>query len=81
MLIGYFIANEPIYENIPHIVPTLKGDFACKRKFVQMLSDKYKDIGAFNTAWKMQGVSFQALENLVKEPTGPQTPVITSLPT
>jgi len=65
VLLGYFIINEPIYENIPHIVPTLKGDHACKRRFVQMLSEKYNDIAAFNTAWKMQGVSFQALENLV----------------
>ena len=25
LIIGYFIANEPIYENIQHIVPTLKS--------------------------------------------------------
>jgi hypothetical protein len=65
LLIGYFIINEPIYENIPHIVPTLKGEHACKRRLVQMLAEKYQTIEAFNTAWKMQGVSFQALENLV----------------
>ena len=65
VLLGYFIINEPIYENIPHILPTLKGDHACKRRFVQMLAEKYENIAAFNTAWKMQGVSFQALENLL----------------
>ena len=40
LLIGYFIINEPIYENIPHIVPTLKGEHACKRRLVKMLSEK-----------------------------------------
>ncbi len=65
LLIGYFIINEPIYENIPHIVPTLKGEYACKRRLVEMLSGKYKTIEAFNAAWKMHGVSFQRLEDLV----------------
>jgi hypothetical protein len=65
LLIGYFIINEPIYENIPHIVPTLKGEHACKRRFVQELARKYKTIAAFNAAWKMQGVSFDALNDLV----------------
>jgi hypothetical protein len=65
LLIGYFIINEPIYENIPHIVPTLKGEHACKRRLVQMLSEKYQTIAAFNTAWKLQAASFQALEDLV----------------
>ena len=42
--IGYFIVNEPIYENIPHMVPTLDGHYACKRRFVQWLGAKYHTI-------------------------------------
>jgi hypothetical protein len=65
LLIGYFFNNEPIYENIPHIVPTLKGEHACKRRLVRLLSEKYTTIARFNAAWKLQGASFQALEDLV----------------
>ncbi|HEV7403599.1 MAG TPA: beta-galactosidase, partial [Chthoniobacteraceae bacterium] len=59
LIIGYFIANEPIYENIQHIVPTLKASAsACKQRFMQELATKYKTIDAFNTAWKLEAKSF-----------------------
>ena len=47
-MIGYFLTNEPLYEDIPKVVPTLKGSkHACKLELVQELSDKYKTIDAF----------------------------------
>jgi hypothetical protein len=59
LIIGYFIANEPIYENIQHIVPTLKASTsACKRRFIRELETKYKTIGALNTAWNLKATSF-----------------------
>ncbi len=65
LLIGYFIVNEPIYENIPHILPTLKGTYACKRRFVQWLTEKYKTTSAFNTAWALHAASFDELHDTV----------------
>ena len=65
LIIGYFIVNEPTYENIQHIAPTLKGTHACKRRFVKMLAEKYKTIAAFNTAWGAQAGTFDELNDLV----------------
>ena len=65
LLIGYFIVNEPIYENIPHLLPTLKSNHACKRRFVEWLAAKYKTIAAFNTAWALHSASFEALGDMV----------------
>jgi len=65
LLIGYFIANEPIYENIQHIVPTLKNEHACKRRLVQTLKDKYQTVAAFNTAWALSAKSFDELGDIV----------------
>jgi hypothetical protein len=64
LIIGWYIVNEPIYEQIPHIVPTLNGSHACKRRFVQWLEEKYKTIAAFNTAWGMNASSFSALTDV-----------------
>jgi len=61
LLIGYFLSNEPIYENIPKVVPGLDASYACKRRLVRMLSDKYKSIAAFNAAWGMAAKSFDQL--------------------
>jgi len=63
LLIGYFLTNEPAYEDIPKVVPTLKGTFACKRRLVQMLQEKYGIIDAFNAAWGLKAQSFDALED------------------
>jgi len=63
LLIGYFLTNEPLYEDIPKVVPTLKGSkHPCKLELVQELSDKYKTIDAFNTAWGMTATSFDDLK-------------------
>ena len=64
LLIGYFIVNEPIYEEIPHIVPSLKGTHACKRKLVQWLAVKYKTIAAFNSAWEADAKAFDDLNDI-----------------
>ena len=62
LLIGYFLANEPLYEDIPKVVPGLKGSVhACKRALVQLLGEKYKTIDAFNTAWGTAAKSFDEL--------------------
>jgi hypothetical protein len=65
LLIGYFIVNEPIYENIPHLLPTLKSEHACKRRFVEWLTAKHQTVPAFNSAWKLSAASFEALGDMV----------------
>lgn len=65
LIIGYFIVNEPIYENIPHMVPTYDGKYACKRRLVQWLSDKYQTIAAYNQAWESDAASFDDLKDRV----------------
>ncbi|MEA3209621.1 MAG: hypothetical protein QOE70_2678 [Chthoniobacter sp.] len=66
LIIGYFIVNEPIYENIPHIVPSLKGtSHACKRRLVQWLEEKYKTVDALDAAWVIKAKSFAELSDMV----------------
>jgi hypothetical protein len=65
LIIGYFIVNEPIYENIPHMVPTYDGKYACKRRLVQSLGDKYRTIEAYNKAWESDAASFDDLKDRV----------------
>jgi hypothetical protein len=64
LLIGYFLVNEPAYEDVPKVVPGLKGsEHACKRALVAMLSDKYKAIDAFNAAWGTSAKTFDELND------------------
>ena len=72
LLIGYFIVNEPIYEDIPRVVPTLKSKYACKRRLVQMLQEKYQTIEKLNQAWKLQAKSFEELNDTGLPVTTPQ---------
>lgn len=59
LLIGYFVTNEPVIEDIPKIVPGLEASkFAIKRRLVQMLEEKYKTIAAFNEVWKSEATAF-----------------------
>ncbi|MFA6561514.1 MAG: beta-galactosidase [Verrucomicrobiia bacterium] len=58
LLIGYFLNNEPLYEEIPGAVAALDGSHPCKRRLAQMLEEKYKTIEAFNSAWEMTLASF-----------------------
>ncbi len=61
LLIGYFVVNEPRYDELPKVIPSLNGDQACKRAFVDFLKKKYKDVAAYNTAWKATAASFDEL--------------------
>lgn len=61
LLIGYFIVNEPRYDELPKVIPSLNADHACKREFVGFLKAKYQEITAFNTAWKASAASFDEL--------------------
>ncbi|MFO1483273.1 MAG: hypothetical protein U1F71_07870 [Verrucomicrobiaceae bacterium] len=61
LLIGYFIVNEPRYDELPRVIPSLDGKHACKREFVAALKAKYNTIDAFNTAWQAKAGSFDEL--------------------
>ncbi|PAW76589.1 MAG: hypothetical protein B9S32_14520 [Verrucomicrobia bacterium Tous-C9LFEB] len=54
-IIGYFLGNEQLFENIPRIVPALKKDSFSKQRLVQLLQEKYEgDIAKFNGAWAIK---------------------------
>ncbi len=61
LLIGYYIANEPEFENLSRVLPALDASFACKREFVDGLRREYATLGAFNRAWNMRLRSFDEL--------------------
>jgi hypothetical protein len=53
LLIGYYLGNEQHFEDLPRLIPTLKGSKSgAKRRLVQMLQEKYQDISKFNQAWQ-----------------------------
>ena len=58
LLIGYFLANEPLWEEIPGAVAALDGTHPCKRRLAQMLEEQYQTIAAFNRAWETSLPSF-----------------------
>jgi hypothetical protein len=63
-LIGYYLVNEPAYEDVPKVVPGLKGsENACKRALVDLLRAKYPTIDACNVAWGMSAKSFDDLND------------------
>jgi len=64
LLIGYFIINEPRYDELPKVLPSLTGGQACKRELVNFLSTKYKTIDAFNSAWGLGAKSFDELAGI-----------------
>ncbi|MEQ1840048.1 MAG: hypothetical protein ABL994_06555 [Verrucomicrobiales bacterium] len=63
LLIGWFIVNEPRYDELPWVIPSLDGTHACKRELVSSLGEKYKTITAFNAAWETETVSFEELQD------------------
>ena len=52
LIVGHFLGNEQGFENIPKIVPGLDSKSGAKRRLVQMLREKYRDINKFNAAWE-----------------------------
>lgn len=68
LLIGYFLGNEQLFENIPKLVPTLKSNSAAKRRLIQFLREKYAgDIAAFKAGWAVASpmLSFDAFGDIV----------------
>ena len=61
LLIGYYITNEPLYEDLPRVIPGLNSKHAVKRRLVQFLQEKYATVDAFNVAWGSKAASFDAL--------------------
>ncbi len=59
LLIGYFLANEQGWEDLPRAIPSLRGAPA-KRELVKLLQERYPDIAAFNAAWGTTLASFEA---------------------
>lgn len=51
LLIGYFLANEPLWEEIPGAVAALDSSHACKQRLASFLEQKYRSVEAFNRAW------------------------------
>ena len=62
LLIGYFTGNEPEFEKLRSVLPTLDATWAAKREFVAGLRRKYATLAAFNRAWHMRVRSFDELE-------------------
>lgn len=58
LLIGYYLANEPLWEEIPGAVAALNNLHPCKRRLARMLEEKYKTIKEFNRAWETSFGSF-----------------------
>ncbi len=53
LIIGFYLGNEEHFEDLPHLVPSLKGSkVGAKKRLVQMLQEKYKDIAKLNDAWQ-----------------------------
>ncbi|GEP40996.1 hypothetical protein [Brevifollis gellanilyticus] len=61
LLIGWFIVNEPRYDELPRVIPSLPGKHACKQRLVAVLKDKYKTVEAYNTSWHAKAGSFEEL--------------------
>lgn len=61
LLIGWFIVNEPRFDELPRVIPSLDGKHACKRELVATLKAKYSTVEAFNTAWQAKAASFDEL--------------------
>ena len=58
LLIGYFLANEQAFEDLPRAVPSLPGSQPAKQRLVQVLEAKYKTAADFRRAWNVDSASF-----------------------
>ncbi|PTY02938.1 hypothetical protein DB346_07965 [Verrucomicrobia bacterium LW23] len=68
LIIGFFLSNEVHVELLPKKIPTYKASkVAAKRKLVETLQAKYKDIARFNEAWK-PARPYASFEDLKEEP-------------
>lgn len=62
-IIGFFFNNEPHIENLPRILPGLDGKYHAKRRFVELLRNKYETVEAFNRVWETDFSDFDELIN------------------
>jgi hypothetical protein len=63
LIIGYYLSNEPLFEDLPSTLTELDGKYACKLRLVNFLAAKYGTIGALDSAWKSDAVSFDSLND------------------
>lgn len=61
LIIGYFLANEQAFEDIPRVIPSLPAESHAKRALVALLRERYATIGELNAAWGTAFGSFDAL--------------------
>lgn len=65
LIIGWFITNEPLLEDVPKVLPKLKASqYAAKRRLVEFLQEKYATIQAFNQAWGTSAADFEQLKEM-----------------
>jgi len=67
MLLGYFIANEQPYGNIPRLVMETKAPQPLRLAFLNEMRKKYRSINALNHAWGTSLKSFDDLRGMVVE--------------
>lgn len=61
LLIGYFAVNEPRLDELARVIPSLTGQYACKKALVDSLKLKHRNIAAYNLAWKANAPDFDSL--------------------
>lgn len=64
LIIGYFVGNEPTWDDVPRVVAGLDGKSPAKRRLVQLLQERYASIEDFNEAWK-PSVPFVRFEDVL----------------
>jgi hypothetical protein len=68
-LIGYFLSNEPHWafgdNNLAFEMFAVNTQSETRKEFIRFLEKKYKDIGAFNAAWKQNLNAFEEIGRLV----------------
>lgn len=61
LIIGYFLANEQRYSDLPRQLAAAPGNSAVRRQLVDFLRQRHGEITAFNRAWQTDYSDFAAL--------------------
>lgn len=62
LIIGWFISNEPLIEDVPKIIPTLKAsESPSKQRLIERLREKYGTVAKANAAWGTSAASFEEM--------------------
>ncbi len=70
LIIGYFLGNEQLFENLPKVIPGLDGKSASKQRLVELLRARYgDDTSRFAAAWQPRTpiASFDVMPDLPLE--------------